>query len=317
MENNDMLFYERILWAQGCKLVAGIDEAGRGPLAGPVVAACVILDPENIPEGANDSKKLTEKKREQLFDVIMEKALSVSVGIVDHEEIDRINILNATFKAMNTALDNAEVTPDFVIVDGNKVPRTADNIKPIVKGDAKSATIACASIIAKVTRDRIMLALDEKYPEYGFAKHKGYGTADHTNAILAHGMSSVHRRSFCTKLKPRGASGTNMRARGDNGEEMAVGYVLSLGYEIICRNYKCKLGEIDIIAKDGKTVVFIEVKSTNNEKFGDAQSHVTASKKHKLRKTAQYYMLTNNVENVRCDCIAINSGQLTYIKDAF
>ena len=315
--DNDMLHYERILWAQGCSCVAGVDEAGRGPLAGPVVAACVILDKNDIPQGANDSKKLSEKKREELFDVIMEKALSVSVGIVDHREIDSINILNATFKAMNIAIDNAEITPDFIIVDGNKVPRNGDNLQAIVKGDAKSATIACASIIAKVTRDRIMLALDEKYPQYGFAKHKGYGTADHTNAILAHGMSEVHRRTFCTKLKPRGASGTNMRTRGDGGEEIAAGYVESLGYQILCRNYKCKCGEIDIIAKDGDTVVFIEVKSASNEKFGDAQSHVTSAKKQKLRNTAKYYMLTNNVENVRCDCIAINGGKLTYIKDAF
>lgn len=314
----DMLFHERILWAQGCKLVAGIDEAGRGPLAGPVVAACVILDPQNIPEGVDDSKKLSEKKREELFDVIMQKALSVSVGIVDHTEIDRINILNATLEAMNTALDNAELEPDFVIVDGNKTPRQADNIRAIVKGDAKSATIACASIIAKVTRDRMMYALHEKYPEYGFDKHKGYGTAEHIDAILTHGMSDVHRRSFCTKLRRREASGTNMRSRGDSAEELAVGYVTSLGYSILERNYSCKCGEIDIIALDKGTTVFIEVKGSKNERFGTAQSHVTSSKIKKLRKSIEYYMLVNNITGkIRCDVAAINNGEVTYIKNAF
>ena len=193
---DDMLFHERILWSQGCKYVAGIDEAGRGPLAGPVVAACVILDPNNIPSGVNDSKKLSEKKRDELFDVIMENALSVSVGIVDHEEIDRINILNATFKAMNMALDNTELTPDFVIVDGNKTPRNADNIQAIVKGDAKSASIAAASILAKVTRDRGCIELDRLYPEYNIAKHKGYPTKEHMDAVRAHGPAPIHRRSF-------------------------------------------------------------------------------------------------------------------------
>ena len=314
----DMLFHEKILWAQGCKNVAGVDEAGRGPLAGPVVAACVILDPENIPEGVDDSKKLSEKKREELFEVIMEKALSVSVGIVDHTEIDRINILNATFEAMNTALDNTELAPDFIIVDGNKTPRQADNIQAIVKGDAKSATIACASIIAKVTRDRIMYALHEKYPQYGFDKHKGYGTAEHIDAIFTHGMSDVHRRSFCTKLKRREASGTNMRSRGDNAEEIAAGYVSGLGYTVLERNFNCKSGEIDIIASDGDTTVFIEVKSSVNQKYGNAQSHVTSAKIKKLRKSIEYYMLINNIKgNIRCDVAAINSGVVTYIKNAF
>ncbi|MBQ1988726.1 MAG: ribonuclease HII [Clostridia bacterium] len=193
--------YELSAKEKGYKCICGVDEAGRGPLAGPVCAAAVIL-PENCEiEGLNDSKKLSEKKREMLFDVICEKAVSYSIAFGSIEVIEKFNILEATFIAMNRAIDGLEVTPDFALIDGNRVPK---NIKipceTVVKGDFKSASIAAASILAKVTRDRLMEEYDEKYPEYNFKKHKGYGTKEHTELILKYGVSEVHRPSFLKKL---------------------------------------------------------------------------------------------------------------------
>ena len=193
--------YELSAKEKGYKCICGVDEAGRGPLAGPVCAAAVIL-PENCEiEGLNDSKKLSEKKREMLFDVICEKAVSYSIAFGSIEEIEEFNILEATFIAMNRAIDGLDVTPDFALIDGNRAPK---NIKipceTVVKGDFKSASIAAASILAKVTRDRLMEEYDEKYPEYNFKKHKGYGTKEHTKLILKYGVSEVHRPSFLKKL---------------------------------------------------------------------------------------------------------------------
>ncbi len=185
--------------SNGFKLVCGVDEAGRGPLAGPVCAAAVILNEEI--EGLNDSKKLTEKKREALFDVIKEKALSYSIAFASVEEIEEHNILNATYLAMNRAIEGLNIKADFALIDGNRVPTDIKvPCETVVKGDAKSCSIAAASILAKVTRDRLMLEEDEKYPEYNFKKHKGYGTKEHTDAILKYGVSPIHRPSFLKKL---------------------------------------------------------------------------------------------------------------------
>ena len=186
---------------KGYKYVCGVDEAGRGPLAGPVCAAAVIL-PENIEiKGLNDSKKLTEKKREALFDVITEKAVAYCVAYGSLEEIEEFNILNATYFAMNRAIDGLKISADYALIDGNRVPT---NIKipceTIVKGDAKSMSIAAASILAKVSRDRLLLEYDKKYPEYQFAKHKGYGTKLHTDLIKQYGPSPLHRLSFLKNI---------------------------------------------------------------------------------------------------------------------
>lgn len=198
---NEMLYYEKELHKKGYKLVAGIDEAGRGPLCGPVVAAAVILKDDEIIEGVNDSKKLSEKKREELYDVIISKALAYGIGISDVDTIEEINILNATKEAMKKAVDSLKIKPDFVIIDGNqKVPQIEEKQETIVKGDSKSLSIACASIIAKVTRDRMLIEYDKKYPNYGFAKHKGYGTKQHIEAIQKYGITKIHRPSFCKKF---------------------------------------------------------------------------------------------------------------------
>ena len=192
----DWFRYENESKAEGFRIVCGIDEAGRGPLAGPVCAAAVILPEGCVIEGVNDSKKLTEKKREALFDVIKEKALAYSIAVADEKEIDEINILQATYLAMRRAFDGLDIKPDMALVDGNRDPGLGVATKTIVKGDANSMSIAAASILAKVTRDRFMLEMDEKYPEYQFAKHKGYGTKLHYEMLTEYGASEIHRKTF-------------------------------------------------------------------------------------------------------------------------
>lgn len=187
---------ELSLWARGVRMIAGVDEAGRGPLAGPVVAAAVVFPNGTLIRGVDDSKKLTEKKRAELFRVIKEQALSVGLGIVSHEIIDRINILQSTILAMHKALDALTLKPDYVIVDGNSFRHDEYLFQNIIDGDAKSFTIAAASIIAKVTRDGLMRDYHTKYPLYGFAQNKGYGTRQHLEAIRLHGVCEIHRRSF-------------------------------------------------------------------------------------------------------------------------
>ncbi|MDO6500381.1 ribonuclease HII [Photobacterium sanguinicancri] len=176
--------------------IAGVDEVGRGPLVGAVVTAAVILDPNNPIEGLTDSKKLTEKKRNVLFDEIKEKALAWSLGRCEPEEIDELNILQATMVAMQRAVAGLHIQPDYVLIDGNKVPQLPMDAQAVVKGDLRVAEISAASIIAKVTRDREMEELDAQYPQYGFAKHKGYPTKAHFEALEVHGVIEQHRRSF-------------------------------------------------------------------------------------------------------------------------
>jgi ribonuclease HII len=188
--------YEAQAWRAGVTRVAGLDEAGRGPLAGPVVAAAVILDPDRRVRGLADSKLLTAERREELFAVISERAVAIGVGIVDHVTIDRINILQATKRAMTEAIASLTVAPELVITDFVAVPALTCPQRNIVDGDARCATVAAASIIAKVTRDRLMLEADKAFPEYGFARHKGYATADHLAALDRHGACPIHRRSF-------------------------------------------------------------------------------------------------------------------------
>ena len=191
---------ENELFDSGITVICGVDEAGRGPLAGPVCAAACILPRGLEIEGLNDSKKLTEKRRDALYDVIKEKAVAYGIAFATVEEIEELNILGATYLAMNRAIEQLTVTPDLALIDGNRNTGIAMNSQPVVKGDSKCADIAAASILAKVTRDRYMLELDKEYPMYGFAKHKGYGTKDHYAAIREHGMCPAHRPSFLKKM---------------------------------------------------------------------------------------------------------------------
>lgn len=196
----DWLEYEKKVISNGFRSVCGVDEAGRGPLAGPVCAAAVILPENTIIDGVNDSKKLSEKKREQLFEVIKARSLSYSVAWASIEEIESINILNAAMLAMKRAVEDLSIKADFALIDGNKVPDLDIPAFPVVKGDSLSMSIACASILAKVSRDRLMYKYDEKYPEYGFAKHKGYGTKLHTQVLREIGPCEIHRPSFLKKI---------------------------------------------------------------------------------------------------------------------
>ena len=192
--------YEKQAIAEGFEVVCGVDEAGRGPLCGPVCAAAVILPMDCEIEGINDSKKLSEKKRDMLYDIIKEKALAYSVVMVDAKTIDEINILQATFKAMREAVESLSIKADIALIDGNQKPGLSIEERTLVKGDAKSISIAAASILAKVTRDRYCIEMDEKYPQYQFAKHKGYGTKLHYEMIAEHGICEEHRRSFLKKI---------------------------------------------------------------------------------------------------------------------
>lgn len=188
---------EQDLYNQGCNYICGIDEAGRGPLAGPVVVAAVIMPKDSFIEGVNDSKKVSEKKREVLYDEIISNCISYGVGIIDHEKIDEINILEATRLGVKESIEQLSQKPDIILVDAlTKIDTHGIPYKSIIKGDAKEYSIACASIIAKVTRDRIMRQWEEIYPQYGFIHHKGYGTAKHIEAIKQYGLCPIHRRSF-------------------------------------------------------------------------------------------------------------------------
>lgn len=190
-----MLDYERDFYTDDVKLIAGIDEAGRGPLAGPVVVASVIMPKDNLLEEVNDSKKLTEKKRERLFDEIKELAIDYHVEIISEKVIDEINILNATKLGMKNCIEKLSKTPDLVLIDAVKIESDVPTIS-LIHGDALSYNIACASILAKVTRDRLMVELDEKYPEYNFKKHKGYGTKEHIENLKKYGKCEIHRDTF-------------------------------------------------------------------------------------------------------------------------
>ena len=196
----DWLLYENEKYNNGYNIICGVDEAGRGPLAGPVYAAAVVLKRGQTIEGVHDSKKLSEKKRELLFDKIIAQCEDYSIGTASEKEIDEINILQATFLAMKRAVEGLSLRPDCALVDGNQVPPLNCDVETVIKGDSKSESIAAASILAKVSRDRYMLEMAEKYPQYGFEKHKGYGTKLHYEMIEKYGICEIHRKSFLKKV---------------------------------------------------------------------------------------------------------------------
>ena len=196
----DMWEFEHKYKEQGYQFICGVDEAGRGPLAGPVCAAAVILPTDIDIPGLNDSKKLTDKKRRELFPIICEQAIAYGVTFADHTEIDEINILQATYLAMERAINQLSVKPDFALIDGNRAKDFGVPLETVVSGDGRSASIAAASVLAKVTRDDYMLKMAEAYPQYGFEVHKGYGTKAHYAALAEHGPCPIHRMTFLKKL---------------------------------------------------------------------------------------------------------------------
>lgn len=294
---NDLFQYDREI---GVTPLCGVDEAGRGPLAGDVYAAAVILKPDTVIEGLNDSKKLTEKKRELLFDEICEKAEAYCVAAATVEEIDRLNILQATFLAMRRAVEGLGVKPKLVLVDGNRNPELPVHSRLVVKGDGTSACIAAASILAKVSRDRYMAKLAEQYPQYGFEKHKGYGSKLHYQMLDEHGISPVHRKSFLKKY----VSGEESPAqkRGRLGEEAACSWLLSEGCTIAARNYSAPpYGEIDIVAEKDGITAFVEVKARKKGARVSGAAAVTPSKQRKLILAASQYANTHACRRCRFD----------------
>ncbi len=284
----EILTYERGLWEAGYDLVAGIDEVGRGPLAGPVVAAAVILPKECKIEGVNDSKKLSAKKREELYDIILEKAVSYGIGVVSNERIDEINILQATYEAMREALSQLQPKADYILADAVTIPMVSIPQRGIIKGDAKSMSIGAASIVAKVYRDRMMEAYEEVYPGYGFASNKGYGAAEHIEGIKKQGITPIHRKTFVKNFLPR--EGDTTTDKGQRGEALAAKQMEKMGYEIMERNFHALKAEIDIIAKKDNVIVFTEVKYRKSEEMGTPAEAVNHWKQQHIIRAAKVYI---------------------------
>ncbi len=293
-------------------LIAGVDEAGRGPLAGPVVAAAVILSEGCEIEGLNDSKKLTAKKRETLFDEIEAQATSVSLGIVHEDEIESLNILGATHRAMRLALGRLTPQPVEALIDGHALPDQVVSNRGIIKGDQKVPSISAASIIAKVTRDRIMHTYDTVFPEYGFGQHKGYGTPQHLENLKTHLACPIHRKSFrpVSDYLPSLAKLKEERTLGKWGERLAARELVRKGCSILGMNFNAlPYGEIDIVAMDGETVVFAEVKSASQEWLGGPEDQMDDGKVEKLLKAMKIYLSENEIESdSRFDLLTVRFG---------
>lgn len=305
-----MMDYEKKYRDKGFSNIAGIDEAGRGPLAGPVVASAVILPETPALDGVRDSKKLTARKRELYYEQILEQAVSVGIGIVHEKEIDKINILQATYLAMRKAVGGLDGQPGHLLVDGH--PADIPNIpqESIINGDDLSLSIASASIIAKVTRDRLMLQYDRVYPEYGFASNKGYGTKQHLEAIKTFGSTPIHRKSFhpVSDHLPTFADLKNSNKLGRLGEQLAAGGLIKLGYEILDINYSIpQVGEVDIIHREHEEIVFSEVKTQVSSKdWGDPLDQIDTRKRDKILEVAYEYLLEKDIDqHIRFDVISV------------
>lgn len=323
----DLWAAERAAREQGITLIAGIDEAGRGPLAGPVVAACVVLPFGVAIPGIADSKSLSARQREELFRAITETALGVGVGSADVHEIDRINILRATHLAMRRAVDRCPVRPELVLIDGRPVNPFPLPHRAIVKGDASSASIAAASIVAKVTRDRMMDELDAHYPGYGFCRHKGYATSEHLEALARLGPCPAHRASFAPVTQ---AGETHLELEwpanlltGEAGEEIAAAYLCRLGWHVLEKRYQCPQGEIDVVARHGPTLVFVEVKTLRSRDGHPAQA-VDRRKRDRLTAAAEHYLACHRITDCACrfdvaevEMLGNGAGRVRLITDAF
>ncbi len=313
--------------AQGATRLAGVDEVGRGCLAGPVVAAAVIL-PANPPGLAelDDSKVLDAPTRTRLREQIVTIALDWSIAQVDAEVIDRINILEASMQAMRLALAKLQPPPDHVLVDGNRVPGSGLQETALIGGDARSLSIAAASVVAKVHRDAMMVDFDARFPGYGFASHKGYASAEHREALERLGPCILHRRSFRPLLE---YDALHVRptapepGTGKLGEDAADNYLRQQGYEILVRGYRAAGGEIDLVGRDGTCIVFVEVKSSDRRRRRP-EERVTAGKQRRLTRAATHYIERHaKLQEVefRFDVVAVDLSttppRIEHIEDAF
>ena len=320
-----LLEIERRLRAQGVTRIAGVDEAGRGPLAGPVVAAAVVLPADPDLPGLDDSKRLTPARREALFDRIRSQAEAWGVGVSDSAEIDRMNILRATLKAMRGAISALSTPPGRVLVDGNQLPGSGLPEMAFVDGDARCLSIAAASVIAKVTRDRMMAEYDRRYPGYGFAAHKGYGCAQHLHALRELGPCPIHRRSFAPVAEGAGPDfgGDARKQVGRRGEEVAAALLVEKGYTILDRNFRVRGGEIDIVAAKGDAIVFVEVKTDMVGGYGGPAARVDGEKQRRMARAAARYLAQRGCETLapRFDVIAVQivdgDAEMDHIEGAF
>ena len=367
-----LLELERRFWSNGAEHVAGIDEVGRGCLAGPVVVAAVILPCETVIDGLDDSKRLKPEQREDLYEVISSAAMAVGTGWVGAEEIDKINILEASMAAMRTALAALRPQPQVVLVDGNRLPGSGLQEHPVVDGDARSMSIAAASVLAKVDRDRRMVELDEIHPGYGFAGNKGYGSADHLEALRRLGPCPLHRRSFgpvadligrnesdsyrifaegidgCADVAELARIGEHVRAaKGDlsagelkslrrlyrlqvrrlddlgwRGEKVAVDYLRRRGYEIVEQRYRGAGGEVDVVARIGSTIAFVEVKGSGDA-LSDPVARVDRRKRTHLTRAARRWLADRGRAefDYRFDVVAVRLGsgrpEIRHLESAF
>lgn len=315
--------------------VAGVDEVGRGPLAGPVVAAAVILPPDHGLRGVTDSKLLSPDKREALAAAIRKKALAVGVGVVEPEEIDRINILNAALKAMSIAVGQLDPPAGGLLIDGIfKIPGLGLPQQVVVKGDLKCRCIGAASIVAKVFRDRLMAEMDLAHPGYGFAEHKGYSCPSHRRALAERGPSPIHRRSFFGVV-PAGAdedqevlafeaASRAHLATGARAEDLALSFLEGRGWTLVDRNWRCRTGELDLVVRRGTTLAFVEVKAreaSDPDGFGPLDN-LGPAKLRKLVRAARAWMLAKAEawEGLapRFDVVTVDGGAVReHLEDAF
>lgn len=297
---------EEKAWSAGWRYVAGIDEVGRGPLAGPVVAACVVFLTPEAPQGLADSKTLTPASRQRLFMAILSCEAAVGVGFASEAEIDDLNILKATHLAMSRAVRACPVTVDFALVDGLAVPSLPVPHRPIIKGDATCASIAAASVVAKVIRDQIMETLDADYPGYYLARNHGYPTEDHLKALAQLGPSPIHRRSFAPVARCGQSplrlpfEETPSVVRGREGEAVARLYLERLGHKILASDYRSVSGEVDIISLDGTTLVFTEVKTSRGAVGETPAGRLTAAQQLRIGQSAREFLATEAPAHSEC-----------------
>jgi len=322
-----MSSYETKLYHTGLQYIAGLDEVGRGPLAGPVVAGCVILPQNCLIYGLNDSKKLSPTRRLELSSEIKEHALAWSIGLVEPVDIDRYNILQATYQAMRQAILHLPVSPQHLLIDALTLPLVDMPQTAIIHGDALSVSIAAASIIAKCYRDDLMEKYDAKYPQYGFAKHKGYGTAEHVEALARYGPSPIHRQSFIVKSlsADKISGGLASQGRGRSAEEAACHFLKQKGHGILERNFLAAGAEIDIISQKNNEYYFIEVKARGDSSLGAPTELIGADKRNRLRRGAVAFLNAQNGENKICHFVLLavhlsSSGEadnFEFIEDDF
>lgn len=299
---------------KGHVLIGGIDEVGRGPLAGPVVAACVVVRSPLMLRGLNDSKLVHPEMRKKLSEKIKSSVEAWAIGSATVEEIDRLNIYRASVLAMERAIGALICMPEYLITDAVRIPSFAGPQEPLIKGDARCAAVAAASIVAKVHRDSLLEELDREDPRYGFASHKGYSTPEHIAALELHGPCVHHRSNWRRIIELV----KNASMKGRDGESQAESYLVERGYRVVDRNARLPDGEIDLVCVESETLVFVEVKRRDGSSFGSAISAVDARKRKRLRALAKdYAQIVAPNSPIRFDVVALDGERTVLHRNAF